>query len=216
MKKRVIAILICINCLFFLLSACSPRLISEAKAKELALDNINKMFQTNQTEATVTREQMGCLPDQTGAVATNGNAGEMARWYYIVSVPSREDEKYTAYVVESTGEVIVLSQSENNITLTDEQKKQAETLLAAEADYGNEHYKAFAKMKEACKEWAIANLNDEYPVLLDADRGRMPDQPARETFSADFYVVANDARVYCVTMYWPSMQVLNIDVENPK
>ena len=54
------------------------------------------------------------------------------------------------------------------------------------------------------------------PTLLDALRGRMPDQPARETFSVYNIVVTNDARVYCVTRHWPSMQTLNIDVEHAK
>lgn len=216
MKRKRTILLAMLTCASLLFSACAPKDIGEAKAKQLALDNINKVFQTNQTEATVLREQMGCLPDQVGAMATNGNAGETARWLYIVSVPSLDDEKYTAYVVESTGEVIFLSQSESNITLTDEQKEQAAQLLAAEADYGNQHQKAFAMMKDACREWAIANLGDAHPILLNADRGRMPEEPARETFVVDYYVVTNDARVYCVSMYWPSMQVLNIDVENAK
>lgn len=216
MKRKQFFLTAIILSLSLFLSACGQKDIGEAKAKELALDNINKVFQTKQTEATVTREQMGCLPDQVGAMATNGNAGETARWLYIVSVPSLDEEKYTAYVVETTGEVIFLSQSENNITLTDEQQKQAETLLASEPSFGREHEKEVAKLKEACKEWAIANLNDSHPILLNALRGRMPDQAVRESFSVDFYVVTNDARVYCVTMYWPSMQVLNIDVENAK
>jgi hypothetical protein len=216
MKRKLILVIAIILSLSLLLTACGQKDIGEAKAKQLALDNINKMFQTNQTEASVTREQMGCLPDQVGAMATTGDAEDTSRWLYIVDIPSIDEGKYQAYVVASTGEVIFLSQSETNITLTPEQKKQAEELLALEADYGNEHQKAFSLMKDACREWAIANLDDAHPILLDALRGRMPDQPARETFTADYYVVTNDARVYCVTMYWPSMQVLNIDVENAK
>jgi len=216
MKRKIFLLTAIILTVSLALTACTQGSVSEAKAKELALDNINKVFQTNQTEAYVSREQMGCLPDQVGAMATNGNAGETARWLYIVSVPSRDDEKYTAYVVETTGEVIFLSQSENNITLTDEQQKQAETLLASESSFGREHEKEVAKLKEACKEWSIANLNDSHPILLDTLRGRLPNQPAHEKFTADFYIITNDARVYCITMYWPSMQVLDIDVENPK
>ena len=214
MKQKLVLLTAIILTVSLALTACKQGDVGEAKAKEIALDNINRMFQTNQTEATVTREQMGCLPDQVGAMATMGNAEDTSRWLYIVDVPSRDVPNYQAYVVETTGEVIFLSQAESNITLTNEQKEQAKQLLAAEADYGREHQKQFAKMKIACKEWASANLDDEYPILLDALRGRMPDQPARETFTADYYVVTNDARVYCVTMYWPSMQVLNIDVEN--
>ena len=190
--------------------------VSEAEAKQIALDNINKMFQTNQTEATVTREQMGCLPEQKGAMATTGNGELAARWLYIVDVPSNENGRYQAYVVEGSGEVIYLSQSESNITLTDEQKKQATDLLAAEPDYGREHEKTFTLLKDACREWAIANLGDERPILLDALRGRVPDAPARETYTVDYYVVTKDARVYSITMCWPSLQVLSIDVINPK
>ncbi len=216
MKRKLFFLLAIILTMSLAMSACTKGSVDEANAKQIALDNINKIFQTNQTEATVSREQMGCLPDQEGAFATNGNAGETARWYYIVSVPSLEEEKYTAYVVENTGELIFLSQSESNIKLTDEQQKQAQELLAAEADYGREHQKTFTLMKEACQQWAIENLGDAHPILLDAMRGRMPDQPARETYSADYYVVTNDARVYCVTMQWPSLQVLNFNVENAK
>lgn len=216
MKRKLFLLIAIILTLSLSMNACKQADIGEAKAKQLALDNINKVFQTNQTEATITREQMGCLPDQVGAMATAGNAENTSRWLYIVEVPSRDDTKYEAYVVESTGEVIFLAQNESNITLTPEQKKQAEELLAAEADYGREHQKTFTLMKEACREWAIANLGDGHPILLDALRGRMPDAPARETYTADYYVVTNDARVYCVTMYWPSLQVLNINVENAK
>jgi len=216
MKRKTFLLVGIIITVSMAMVACKQGDIGEAKAKELALDNINKMFQTNQTEATVTREQMGCLPDQAGAMATTGDGELASRWLYIVDVPSRDEGSYQAYVVASTGEVIFLSQNESNITLTDEQKQQGEQLLAAEADYGREHEKAFSLMKSACKEWAIANLNDAHPILLDALRGRMPEAPAREMFSADFYVVTKDARVYCITMYWPSMQVLVIDVINPK
>ena len=216
MKRKILLLIAIILTISLAMSACTQAGIGEAKAKELALDNINKVFQTNQSEAFASREQMGCLPDQAGALATNGNAGETARWLYIVSIPSRDDEQYTAYVVENTGEVIYLAQNEQKITLTDEQKSQGEKLLAEEDTFGKQHFKAVTMLGEACRDWAKANLGDPYPILLDSDRGRMPDQPAHEKFTADFYVITNDARFYCVTMYWPSMQVLNIEVENAK
>jgi len=216
MKRKIVLIIAIILTFSLALTGCTQGTVNEAKAKELALDNINKVFQTNQTEATVSREQMGCLPDQVGAMATTGNAADTSRWLYIVDVPSRDVPNYQAYVVESTGEVIYLSQNQNNIVLTDEQQRQATDLLAAESNFGNEHYDAIMLLKNACREWAIANLGDSHPILLDASLGRLPDGPAREKFTADFYVVTNDARVYGVTMYWPSMQLLSIDVVNDK
>ncbi|MDD4311536.1 MAG: hypothetical protein PHW41_03550 [Eubacteriales bacterium] len=216
MKRKIFLLLAIILLLSLAMTACKQGDIGEAKAKEIALDNINRVFQTNQTEASVTREQMGCYPEQRGAMATTGDGELAARWLYIVDVPSIDKANYQAYVVASTGEVLFLSQSESNIILTDEQEEQAAALLAAEPDYGREHEKTFTLLKDACREWAVANLGDEHPILLDAARGRRLGAPARESYSVDYYVVTKDARVYCITMYWPSLQVLNINVENPK
>ena len=216
MKRKFFLITAIILTFSMIFTACGQKDVGEMKAKQIALDNINMMFQTNQTEATVTREQMGCYPEQKGAMATTGDGELAARWLYIVDIPSINDARYQAYVVASTGEVMFLSQSDSNITLTDEQKEQATQLLATEANYGREHEKAFTMIKNACREWAVANLGDAHPILLDALRGRVPDAPARETFTLDYYVVTKDARVYCITMQWPSLQLLNFDVENPK
>ena len=111
MKQKIFLFTAIILTLSLAMVACTQGSINEAKAKEIALENINKVFQTSQTEATVMREQMGCLPDQVGAMATTGNAEDTSRWLYIVDVPSRDVPNYQAYVVESTGEVIYLSQS---------------------------------------------------------------------------------------------------------
>lgn len=218
MKRKIFLLTAIILTFSMIFTACGQTDIGEAKAEQIALDNINSVFQTNQTEATATREQMGCYPEQKGAFATTGDGEFGARWLYIVDIPSIDDARYQAYVVASTGEVIFLSQNESYVTLTDEQKLQGEQLLAAESNYGREHEKAFSLMKDACREWAIANLGDAHPILLDALRGRMPEAPAREKFTADFYVVTKDkdALVYCITMYWPSLQVLNIELENSK
>lgn len=225
MKRRIFLLFAIVLTFFLGMSACEGGMsakqialgdVSEAKAKQIALDNINRMFQTNQTEATVSKEQMGCLPEQKGAMATTGDGEFAARWLYIVDVPSIDNGRYQAYVIASSGEVIYLSQSESNITLTGEQKKQATDLLAVEPDVGREHQKTFTLLRDACREWAVANLGDAHPILLDAVRGRMPESPAREMYSVDYYVVTKDSRVYCITMHWPSLQVLSIDVINPK
>ncbi len=216
MKRKIFLLTVIILTLSLSMVACKQGDIGEAKAKELALDNINKMFHTNQTEATVSREQMGCLPDQVGAMATNGNAGETARWLYIVYAPSMDDSKYEAYVVASTGEVIFVSQSDANITLTDEQMKQAEQLLAEEPTWGNQHEKALSLLKQACNDWAVANLDESYPIVLEATLDRMQGDPVRTTFANWYYVITRDGEVYWIAMHWPSMQVSCISVKSAK
>jgi ABC-type oligopeptide transport system substrate-binding subunit len=57
MKRKIVLIIAIILTFSLALTACTQGTINEAKAKELALDNINKVFQTNQTEATVSRER---------------------------------------------------------------------------------------------------------------------------------------------------------------
>ena len=217
MKRKIFLLTAIILTFSMMLTACGQTEIGEAKAKQIALDNINKMFQTNQTEATVTHEQNGCNPDQVGAMATTGNAEDTTRWYYMVSVPlSDATSKYEAYVVASTGEVISLSQHDANIILTKDQEEQALQLYQDEKTWGEKHLDALSSLTDGCRDWAIKNLNDSHAIVLEANRGHYPEGPISTTFTNNYYVITNDAKVYFITMQWPSMQVLNIDLVNSK
>ena len=216
MKRKIVLLIVIILMLSLAMVACTQGSVSEAKAKELALENINKVFQTNQTEATVTREQMGCLPDQVGAMATTGNAEDTSRWLYIVSVPSRDDEKYGAYVVESTGEVIYLMQKDSNIVLTEEQKKKADDLASYEQVWGVEHAKVFSYMEQYCNDWVKVNLDNSSPIVVPVYNNMSLDTPVTTTFAADFYVITRDGRLYWIFISWPSMQILFFSHENAK
>jgi len=217
MKRKLFLLTAIILSFSLVLTACGQKDIGEAKAKKLALDSINKLFQTNQTEATVTREQMGCLPDQVGAMATNGNAGETSRWVYIVNVPLNDaTAKYESLVIAATGEVVYLSQNSANIILTDKQEAQAYQLYKDEKKWGEKHYDALLSLKEACKSWAIANLNESHPVILEVNRGRMPSGTISTTFGNEYYIVTQEAKVYYIAIEWPSMQPIVISVENVK
>ncbi|MEZ4509074.1 MAG: hypothetical protein R2912_03145 [Eubacteriales bacterium] len=101
MKKRVIAALICISCLVLVLSACSPRLVGEAKAKEAGLALINQAFEIDLADAVVTvayQERAGVTyedgytiqygteePDRVYVVKVNPDESGNAEYYTEVN-----------------------------------------------------------------------------------------------------------------------------------
>lgn len=213
MKRKIFLLMGIILAFSLGLSACGQKDIGEAKAKEIALKYINQVFEADETEAVATREQMECYTDQAGALATSGDSEFSARWVYFVRVKMAETmTKYEAYVVASTGEVIYANQHSVNIIMSDEQRDQAEKLYSEETIWGEKHTEAFQALHLACYDWAIANLGEPRPIVLEADSGQMPDGAVQREFTGEFYVVTRDGRVYALSMSWPSLQVLSISL----
>ena len=216
MKRKLLIFSAMMISLSLLLSAtaCKQGDIGEAKAKEIALHYINTVFHANETEAVVTREKQEWSRDASGALTTGGDGESSERWIYYVSVPlETKMQKYEAVVSASTGEVIYASQGTSNIRLTDAQKKQAEEFYAETSEVEEKHTEALQSLQRACSDWAKANLNESRPIVLDATRGVMPGLKLR-TFGRGYYVVTQEGKVYSVTMEWPSLQVLSIEVES--
>ena len=202
--------------LFLTATACKQGDIGEEKAKEIALNYINSMFDANETEATVTLEKVECYRDASGALVTTGDGEFSERWVYYVRVPlATTMTKYEVSVLGSTGEVIYASHSIVDVILTDAQKKQAEELYAETSEWEAKHMEALQSLKLACMDWAKAKLGESRPIVLDANRGEMPRVQIRQ-FDRGYYVVTRDGRVYSVAMNWPSLQVLGIEAEYAK
>lgn len=216
--KRKLFLLTAIILIFSLfLTAGKQADIGERKAKELALTAINKLFGVNETDATVEREQLDCLPDQAGAIQTDDADEPYVRWVYHVQVLSAHTlTKYEMYIVASTGEWIVADQNEAYILLSDEQKARANSLYEEGPSWGKKHQEAAEELHQACYDWAVANLDDQHPILLDTDPGKETRGALLRTTAATYYIVTRNNRVYSLTMQWPSLQVLSIDVINPK
>ena len=212
MRKRIFIILISF---VLLLSGCSPRLISEAKAKEIGLAHINKYFNAKETEAKVYRELQECYPEDTAAFSTNSDAEFSYRWVYRVQVPLAASLiKYEVYLLASTGGLMSANQHEMNIILSDEQKERANRLYIDEPTWGKKHVEAMSELYQSCYDWSVQNLDEPHPILLDTDIYQQPNDSLQRTFSAPCYVVTRDNRVYSLTMEWPSLQVLSLSVIN--
>lgn len=217
MKRKLLFLTAIILTLSLTMMACTQKSVNEVNAKQIALDYINTVFDTNETEATVKMEEMGCLPYQVGAVATQGNAAETSRWLHIVEIPGSDTEmKYQVYVVAKTSEVIYATQSDANIVLTQAQQAEADSLQAEESSWGKQHEKGMSKLKVACEEFAKEKLNEPYPIVVDAMLSRIPGDPIQTTFVNWYYVITRDGRVYWTVLQYPSMQLVAISLENAK
>lgn len=214
MKKRVIATLICINCLFLVLSACGQKDIGEAKAKEIGLRYINQIFDANETEAMVQRYVEECIPENDGAVVT-GDPNIGTRVLYNIVVADNDSQPlYETWVLGSTGMPVSVRQGEINIILTDAQKKKANTLFSEERNWGEKHAAALAELKEASIQWVQEKISPNSSVLLASPTGEYQHTNTTTTFIDSFYVVLRDGTIYKIRMQWPSLQVLGFSVEH--
>ncbi len=69
------------------LSACSPKIISKAKAKEAGLELINLAFDTNETDADVAYYEMAGWSCVNGVPVQYGDEDPIC--YYLVKIPGR-------------------------------------------------------------------------------------------------------------------------------
>ena len=175
---------------------------------------MNIMFDTCKTETEITLQKLECYRDASGALVTSGDSEFSERWIYYVRVPlATTMTKYEASVIASTGEVIYAYQSNVNIRLTDAQKKQADELYMETSEWEEKHMDALQALMHSCFNWAKEKFNDDHLILLDANNGVIPPVKIRE-FGRSYYVVTRDGKVYTVSMSWPSLELLSIEVEN--
>ena len=213
-KRRTVALILSLSGVL-LLSACAPKDIGEAKAKEIGLAYINQVFGVSETNATVTKEQVECFSYQDGAIVSDGDATIATKLIYRVRVAKSESMMlYETWVIGSSGKPFYSSQNELNIILTDEQKQKASALSAEERSWGEQHTAALAELKDACVKWVKQSIEEDVPVLLTAETGDYPHATITTTFLDSFYVVMRNGVIYQVTMQWPSMQVLSIVLVN--
>ena len=216
MKRKLFLLTAIILSFSLFLTACKQGEIDEAKAKEIALNYVNNMFDANETQASVEQDQTEYYRDETGALVTSGDGNSSLERLYFVRVPEETSIiQYEVAILGSTGEVLYASRGTSSIRLTDAQKKQAEAFYAETSEWEDLHVSAMQSLQQSCFDWAKTKLDESRPVVLDANRGEMPGVKQRQ-FGHSFYVVTRDGRVYSVSMQWPSMQVMSIEVIHTK
>ncbi|MDP3447627.1 MAG: hypothetical protein Q8S22_06155 [Eubacteriales bacterium] len=211
MKKKLLIIIICAA---VLLSACSPRLIGEAKAKEAGLALINQVFDRTETDAKVKLEERPGLSYVNGALIHMGDEDPI--YYYTVKVGALAygNSFYYAEVNATTGVAYRAEKSTSLVQLNDDEQSLAHSIGTLD-DF---HPDAFLDEQEEGKaivwEYVKTHLAQDVPVF-----GVFSDMI--ETDSVDFpkiwmeyLVVLDDGRMFSVTLCWPTMEVIHVVERN--
>lgn len=216
---RKLRVLLCLLSAALLLTACAPKDMGEEGTKKAGLAFVNRVFDVNETEATLLTDYEDGYYYENGArivaEATSGDGSMPRRVVCIITVGEVESNpRYQALVNGSTGAPYYAWQSEQNIVMTAEQTQKANALYAGEKTWGEKHADAFAELKDACIHWVEENLMDDYPVLLASEDGAYDKGPITTRLKNRYYVVMLDGSIYQIEMQWPSMQVLSLSVIN--
>ncbi|MPM91305.1 hypothetical protein SDC9_138433 [bioreactor metagenome] len=207
MKKRIIVIVLCVA---VMLSGCSPRLISEARAKEAGLAMINRVFDVNETEAAVTLEEQPGLSDINGVHAHLG--GEDPIKYYTVKVGLLDDGNFLYYaeVNAQTGVAYRVDRNTASISLSEEQRKQADVL----GNLDDFHPDSFLNIQNDAMSIVQGLIQTRlekdvpifrmYPDMIESDSVDFP------KVWLEYIVVMENDTIYTITLCWPSMDIIGV------
>ena len=215
-RNQMTAILLAaIACATLALSGCAPRLVGEAKAKEAGLALINKVFDVNETEAVVTREERPGLSYVNGIEAHLGD--EKPIYYYTIQVNPLADGNYSYYaeVNAVTGIAYRANRNPDTIVLTQEQQKQSEALGSFD-DMMNIDVTAYEKEALSVSEdWVRQNIERNKPILSVIPNITMSsDSVIFPKHLTENYVIFIDGTIYNVEWCWPSMEVTGFTMLN--
>jgi len=212
MKKRVIATLICVSCLFLVLSGSSPKLIGEAKAKEAGLAFINKVFDVNETEAVVTRVSHTGISYIDGEYKATGK--EQLVWVYMISISNQKtgETLYRAEVNAETGVAYSASRSSSLLPIMTSEQHQLFQDALPNGDFSKFDYlKMDMDCKDFVRDWIVEKFDLDAKILGITDCGSIAQNDGAQD---SFYVVLRDGTIYYVNIAWPELMVIDVAVLN--
>lgn len=212
MKKRVIATLICINCLVLVLTGCAPRLVGEAKAKEAGLAMIQQAYEVDLTDAVVTVEYQ----ERAGVTYEDGEriqygTEEPMRVYVIKTNPDEiGNAEYYAEVNAVTGVAYRADKSSALIPRTAEQQAQAVAIEDGD-DLPVEDFDVDdANALKIGEDWVRAHFEPDIPVLRTVHNSTITDSVDFPLFFVDGSVIFIDGTIYNVEVCWPTMEITSV------
>lgn len=212
MRKRILIIFLCF---IVMLSACSPRLVGEAKAKEAGLAFINKVFDVNETEAVVDYGEYSADAQSQDQSAKQNRDVPVMRYYHVTVMKEHTDNVlYDAQVDAISGFVYSAQRfAEAPSPLTDEQIKQAEELV--KLPYGhrevmNRLYEL--KLPQTINDWMSARFEKQSKIKT-VEYGKMKQGLIDENIvSMDCHVMFENGAVYVIGIILPTKQIFQIEI----
>lgn len=214
MKRSVTILLLCAVCAGFLLFGCSPRIISETKAKEAGLALINQVFDRTETDAKVKLEERPGLSYLNGELIHMGDEDPI--YYYTVKIGALAygNSYYYAEVNATTGVAYRAEKSTTLVQLNDDEQTRAQSIGTLDDFDPNSFLNEQEEGKAIVWEYVKTHLAQGVPVF-----GVFSDMI--ETDSVDFpkvwleyIVMLDDGKTYNVILCWPAMEVIRVVERN--
>ncbi len=209
MKKTLLIIIICAA---VLLSACSPRLVGEAKAKEAGLAMIHQAYGADLADAEVTVEYQ----ERAGVTFDDGftiqyGTEEPIRVYAIRVNPDEiGNADYCAEVNAVSGVAYRADKDISLISLTEEQQAHAAAIGKVEdlpiEDFEDDEANAL----KTGEDWVRVHFESDIPVLRTVPNSTMTDSEDFPLIRVDVSVIFINGTIYNVEVCWPAMEVIGV------
>ncbi|MEA4869254.1 MAG: hypothetical protein VB062_01300 [Christensenella sp.] len=198
------------------LSACAPKMISEAKAEEAGIALINHAFGVNETEAKV-KLRSAARPDGPQS-NTNGNSNQTVDRYYSVTVPdgTYDGFLYDAEVNAQTGTAYFAEMNKGLFpSLTPEQKDLIDRLGA---EHGLKSSNIDRELLEnagfVATEWITQTFQPKQRITEVINESIFSDNGQEPLTDINDAIVLEDGTIYYVTVIWPMMQIQRVFIFN--
>jgi len=214
MKRKLFLLTAIILSFSIVLSACSPRLVGETKAKEIGLGYINQIFDVNETEAIVEYEERPGVTYVNGCYAHYGT--EEPHRVYVIKVNPNEigNARYYAEVNAVTGFAYRAGRDTSAILLTEEQQKQANALGTLDEfnpdtflDIQKDAMSVVFELLQTRIERDVPIFR-VYPDMIESDSVDFP------KVLLEYIIIVEDSTVYNLTLCWPSLDLTSVTIMN--
>ena len=220
MKRKIVLLTAIILSLSLLLTSCAKKdntfvnVIGEEKAKEAGLALINKVFDVNETEATVEYKEWAGVTYVNGCYAQYGT--EEPNRVYVIKVDPDEigNGRFYAEVNAVTGIAYRAERDSSKIVLTEKQLKQTNMLETLDEFYPDD----FLDIQKEGMSVVFSLLKDRlerdvpmfgiYPDLIESDSVDFP------KVRLGYIILMEDDTIYDLTLLWPSMDLIGVYIRN--
>jgi hypothetical protein len=214
MKRSLTILLLCALLAGFLLFGCSPRIISEAQAKEAGLAYINHVFDRTETDAKVTLEERPGLSYFNGMLMHMGD--EEPIYYYTVKVGALEygNSYYYAEVNAVTGVAYRADKSTTLIQMNDDELNRAQSIGTLD-DFDPDSFLDEQENGKAIVDLYVqTHLSQGVPAIVVIPAIVETDSVDFPKVWMEYLVVLDDGRMFNVTLCWPTMDVIGVVERN--
>lgn len=211
MKRKIFLLLAIVLTITLLVTACAPKNISADEAEKTALAALNKAFDISLTKASVVLMQHPQTKLENDKIVNS----EPEKWveYYSVSVNGEKGGTlYLAEVDAKTGAVGYITRSADLVVLTSEQAQKAASIGTFE-EYAADRFTA--EQKDAgniAVQWVQEVMEPGGELHHATTQGIYTAKDLFPTLMMQTMVVMQSGNAYQVTVSWPAMQVVDVQI----